>query len=424
MASGRSGGVADGAARANALEGALTNEAERLRRRIAELERINAELRARVEGYRKNALFLESVVENIPDMIFVKDAAELRFVRFNAAGEQLLGYPRGDLIGKNDYDFFPRDEADFFTQKDREVLAGGEVVDIPEEPIHTREQGTRWLHTKKIPICDHDGRRVYLLGISEDITEKKRAAEILARRSEDLARSNAELEQFAYVASHDLQEPLRRIRAFGDLLLTEIEQGLDEDGRDWLRRMVGAAERMQVLVSSLLELARVRSQGAPFVAVDLTASARDAVADLEVLLAESGGSVDIRPLPTVEADPTQMRLLFQNLVGNALKFGRPGVPPRVTVRAREGAGDPAEQATFVVEDNGVGFAPEDAERIFLPYHRLDRSERVVGVGMGLAICARIVARHSGRIKATGAPGEGATFTIRLPRQQRREDGAP
>jgi PAS domain S-box-containing protein len=415
--------VADRAPRANAQDEIVTAEVERLRRRVTDLERSNTELRARLDGYRRSALFLESVVENIPDMIFVKDAAELRFVRFNRAGEQLLGYARGDLIGKNDHDLFPPDEAEFFIRKDREVLAAGEVVDIPEEPIHTRGQGTRWLHTKKIPIRDHDGNSLYLLGISEDISERKRAAELLARRTADLARSNAELEQFAYVASHDLQEPLRRIRAFGDLLLTEVEEGLDETGRDWLRRMVAAAERMQVLVSSLLALARVRSHGAPFEPVDLAAAAREAVADLEVLLAESGGAVDVAPLPTVEADPTQVRLLFQNLIGNALKFRRPAVPPRVRVHVRARAGAGPGQVTIVVADNGIGFASEDAERIFLPYQRLERAERFGGVGMGLAICARIVDRHRGRIVATGRPGEGATFAITLPRRQPK-DGEP
>lgn len=124
-------------------------------------------------------MFLNSVVENIPDMIFVKEAGDLRFVRFNKAGEELLGFSRKDLIGKNDYDFFPKDEADFFTRKDREVLAGGKLFDIPEEPIHTRHKGTRYLHTKKIPVLGRDGTPRYLLGISEDITEKKRVLEEL-----------------------------------------------------------------------------------------------------------------------------------------------------------------------------------------------------------------------------------------------------
>ena len=133
--------------------------------------------------------FLDSIVENIPNMIFLKDAKELRFVRFNRAGEDLLGYSRDDLLGKNDYDFFPKEQADFFTEKDREVLRGKEVVDIPEEPIQTRNKGERILHTKKVPILDANGEPEYLLGISEDITERKKAEEILQQTLESLKKA-------------------------------------------------------------------------------------------------------------------------------------------------------------------------------------------------------------------------------------------
>jgi two-component system cell cycle sensor histidine kinase/response regulator CckA len=152
--------------------------------------------------HRDNARFLGSIVENIPDMIFVKDAAELRFIRFNRAGEQLLGYERASLLGKNDFDFFPTAQAEFFTDKDREVLRNGTLVDIPEEPVDTAHLGRRYLHTKKIPILDEGGEPLYLLGISEDITERKQAAETLAARTQELARTNAELR----IAQGELRE--------------------------------------------------------------------------------------------------------------------------------------------------------------------------------------------------------------------------
>ena len=134
--------------------------------------------------------FLDSIVENIPQMIFVKDAKELRFVRFNKAGEELIGVPRGSMYGKNDHDFFPREEADFFVQKDRAVLESRQPVDIPEEKLHTRQKGVRLLHTKKVPILDEAGRPIYLLGISEDITERKEAQEALKRERDELMRMN------------------------------------------------------------------------------------------------------------------------------------------------------------------------------------------------------------------------------------------
>ncbi|MEZ4265948.1 MAG: PAS domain-containing protein [Myxococcota bacterium] len=152
--------------------------------------------------HRDNARFLGSIVENIPNMIFVKDAAELRFMRFNRAGEELLGYDRADLLGKNDYDFFPPEQAEFFTAKDREVLANGSLVDIIDEPVDTAHQGRRYLHTKKIPILDEAGTPLYLLGISEDVTERKVAAETLAARTQELARTNAELR----IAQTELRE--------------------------------------------------------------------------------------------------------------------------------------------------------------------------------------------------------------------------
>lgn len=167
-------------------------DADALRARVRQLEEENAALRSAAERSRDRERFLDSVVENIPNMIFVKDAAELRFVRFNAAGERLLGYQRADLIGKNDRDFFPEAEAEFFLQKDRLVLEGGGVLDIPEEPIHTAA-GARVLHTKKIPIHDDDGRPLYLLGISEDITERKLAEQQLAQQTQQLKGAHAEL---------------------------------------------------------------------------------------------------------------------------------------------------------------------------------------------------------------------------------------
>jgi len=368
------------------------------------------------EDLKRRDHFLESVIENVPDMIFVKDARDLRFVRLNRAGEELLGLRCEDLIGKNDHDLFPKEEADFFTANDRQVLESGTLRDIPSEPIHTRERGVRWLHTKKIPISDDSGQQLYLLGISEDITARKlaeeanlRAEDELLERAAELARSNEELEQFAYVASHDLQEPLRKIQAFGNLLATSCGAALGPEGNDYLERILGAASRMRTLIQDLLVLSRVTSQAGPFVPIDLNEIARGTLADLEVQIAETRAEILVDELPHLRADPVQMRQLFQNLIGNALKFHRDGEPPWIMVSAMT-EGDLIE---LVFEDRGIGFEQKYADRVFKPFQRLHARERYPGTGIGLAICRKIVERHGGGIQVTSEPGHGTTFLITL-----------
>ena len=395
------------------------------------LARANAALSAEIEvrkqveeELRRRDRFLESIIENVPDMIFLKDARELRFVRFNRAGEELLGFAREDLLGKNDHDLFPSEEASAFIEKDREVLRSGARRDVPAEPIHTRKSGLRWLHTKKIPIRGEDGEPAYLLGISEDITDRRnaeeatrRAEEELRRSAEDLARSNEELEQFAYVASHDLQEPLRKIQAFADLLLTTSGAALGAEGKDYLQRILGAASRMRTLVQDLLTLSRITSKARPFVPVDLAVVAREALADLEVPITETRAQIDVGDLPVVAADPVQMRQLFLNLVGNALKFRAEGQSPRIAVSCSVSR----DRLEIAFADDGIGFDDKYVDRIFKPFQRLNPSGRYPGTGIGLAICRKIVERHGGVLRAKSAPGEGATFTASLPLSQSRAD---
>lgn len=370
--------------------------------------------RSAAAAVREHERFVESIIEHLPSMLFVKDARELRFVRFNRAGEELLGYDRADLLGRNDYDFFPASEADFFTAKDREVLRSGQRLDIPEEPIHTRARGVRWLHTQKIPLYDAEGRPTFLLGISQDITETREAREQLARQAAELARSNAELEQFAYVASHDLQEPLRKIQAFGDRLVSIAGDRLPPEGLDHLRRMQRAAARMQLLVDDLLGLSRVSSRPLRREPVPLDDALGEALANLDGRMRETGARIEAGPLPTVLGDPVQLVQLFQNLVGNAVKYRRPGTPPVVRVRCRAVGDRSLPRWRVEVEDEGIGFEPRYADQIFQPFARLHGREAYEGTGLGLTICRRIVERHGGTIVAEGRPGAGATFVVELP----------
>ncbi|MFQ5570318.1 MAG: PAS domain S-box protein, partial [Rhodothermales bacterium] len=683
------------------------------------------------EALRKSERFLYSIVGNLPSMVFVKEAKDLRFVSLNRACEELIGYTEEELVGRNDYDFFPKEEADFFTGKDREVLAGGTMVDIPEEPIHTRHQGTRLLHTKKIPILDEEGNPEYLLGISEDITERKLAEqalqaseerykqlveyandiiykanlkgcftyanpvalrlmgyseedivgthflrlvredyrqdalaiyrrqledriastyyefpgitvtgkelwlgqkvqlvvheeevvgfqavarditerkraemllsgqkrvleliaqgaplaqilEILAHTIEELSddllfasiwlldedgkhlrhgaapslpesytqavdglavgpragscgtaafrketvivsdvatdplwtdyralalphglracwstpiiattgevlgtfavyypeptepdpdhrqlvsmlkrpaaiaierhrseqqlkalneslerrvaertveleranvalhQRNRELQDFAYVASHDLQEPLRKIRAFADLMSTDYEAIVGENGLYYLDRMQDAALRMSVLINDLLAISRVSTRGQAFSIIDLNLVLAGVLSDLEYRIREVDGEVVIGGLPSLEADPTQMRQLFQNLIGNAIKFHQAGTSPMVSVTGEvvhsdelsPGSSQPV--CRIQVQDNGIGFDEKYLDRIFSPFQRLHGRSEYPGTGVGLAICRRIVERHQGTITASSTSGQGASFIVTLP----------
>ncbi len=343
-------------------------------------------------------------------------------MRLNEAGEKLVGHPRAEIIGKSDYDLFPREEADFFVQKDRSVLEGAKMIEISEEPLHTRH-GVRILHTKKVPLNGPDGKPQFLLGISEDITARKQAEQRLARMTEALQRSNKELEQFAYIASHDLQEPLRKVEGFGEMLQDHIGPQLDEEGHDYLMRMIATAQRMRDLIDGLLTYSRVTTKASPFVSVDLNEVAEEVLADLELRIRDTGGEVEVHDLPTVVADRLQMRQLLQNLVGNGLKFHRPDHPPHVTIRGETIEPAPKERPPsaehrcyrLFVEDNGIGIEPQYVDQLFVPFRRLHgRGSPYKGTGIGLAICRKIVERHDGTITIQSTPGKGTTFIVTLP----------
>jgi len=240
------------------------------------------------------------------------------------------------------------------------------------------------------------------------------------------------------VASHDLQEPLRKIRTFGDRLKTVDGAALSPAGADYLDRMQHAAARMQVLINDLLAYARVSADPPSAVSVDLAALTRAVLSDLETQVARSGGRVTVGPLPTIEGDPLRLRQLLQNLLSNALKFRRSEALPVVTIsaalrpseaaedteeaEATEGAGPDAGAAPpawlhLSVRDNGIGFEPKHAERIFEVFKRLHGRGAYEGTGIGLALCRQIAERHGGHITATGVPGQGATLRVTLPLRQ-------
>lgn len=288
-----------------------------------------------------------------------------------------------------------------------------------------------------------DSIRRNISALKFEINQRKEAQERLSehrdnlenevrKRTADLQRSNRDLEQFAYVASHDLQEPLRKIAAFGNLLVTEQEATMTEEGRDYVGRMQGAARRMQTLISDLLTYSRVTTRGKPFEPVDLSRVLDEVVSDLEFRIKDTAGHVETGDLPVIEADRTQMRQLLQNLIVNGLKFHRENVPPVVRVRlvsdeprdppTPDPGAPPVRYACIAVEDNGIGFDARYRDRVFGIFQRLHPRTFYEGSGIGLAVCRKIVDRHNGTLTVESEPGKGSCFTFCLPIVQ--DDSSP
>ena len=245
--------------------------------------------------------------------------------------------------------------------------------------------------------------------------ERRKAQEQLHAYTLELERSNQALQDFAYVASHDLQEPLRKVQAFGDRLKTRYKDKLDDRGQDYLNRMQNAAVRMQTLINDLLAYSRVTTKAQPFTSVDLNYIVKGVMSDLEVRIEQLGATIHVSELPTIDADQTQMRQLLQNIIGNALKFHRPGVPPIVNVSSQILSS--SQVCKIDVSDNGIGLEEKYQERIFQVFQRLHGRSIYEGTGVGLAICRKIVERHGGTIKVSSIVGDGTTFTIILPLKQ-------
>jgi PAS domain S-box-containing protein len=348
------------------------------------------------------------ILDTMADALFVIDAdARIRVV--NGAVRHLLGFSDSDLLGRS---------IDTLELSAGDATISKTLTDLARRgPIRDQERSLRQKHSDApvavsisiSPVADGDVQQGAVV-IARDIRERKTAEEELHSAMRRLELSNRELEDFAYVASHDLQEPLRKIQAFGDRLHAKYTAELPDQAKDYIARMQSAAKRMQVLINDLLAFSRVTTKAQPFVPVDLDRIAREVAHDLEIRTHEAEAHVEIGGLPSIDADPLQMRQLLQNLISNALKFHREGVPPVVTVTGTV-AGD---RAQLVVADNGIGFEEKYAERIFTMFERLHGRGTYEGTGIGLSICRKIVERHGGEIVARSTPGAGSTFTVTLP----------
>lgn len=272
----------------------------------------------------------------------------------------------------------------------------------------------RWIYSHGQPRFAESGDFLGMVGSSLDITDQKKSEADLQKFAMELARSNRDLEEFAFVASHDLQEPLRKVHSFGEQLKSRFGRLLGEEGSDYIDRMQKATERMQRMIAELLDYSRVTTKDQSFRSTDLNTVAQEVLSDLESRIAHCQGRVELGDLPTIDADPLQMHQLLQNLIGNALKFHPAGTAPVVKVGVKSSTSNRIE---IFVEDNGIGFDINNLERIFQPFQRLHGRGEYDGNGMGLAICRKIVESHGGSITAESSPGKGATFLVTLPVQQ-------
>jgi len=250
--------------------------------------------------------------------------------------------------------------------------------------------------------------------LHQEIDVRRRAEESLRDYSAELARSNTDLQQFAYVASHDLQEPLRAVSSFSQLLARRYQGKLDSDADDFITFIVEGATRMQTLINDLLAFSRIGTRGKPFALVECENVLQAAKENLDVAIAESGATITHDPLPALVADATQLTQLFQNLLGNAIKFRRPGEAPRIHVSSKRQDGG----WRLSVQDNGLGIDPQYFDRIFIIFQRLHGRDKYAGTGIGLAICKKIVERHGGRIWVESERGEGSTFYFVIPDERR------
>jgi PAS domain S-box-containing protein len=351
---------------------------------------------------------LSAFIEHCPDRFYVKDA-ESRFVfasRSVAAGFGLAD--PSELVGKSDFDFFAAEYAETSFADEQRIMGTREPVLGFEERMIWPDGSVTWDSTTQAPLYDEHGNVVGLFGISRDITDRKLAEERLARQADELARSNAELEHFAYIASHDLQEPLRMVASYTELLARRYRGKLGEDADEFIGYAVDGVNRMRGLINDLLTYSRAGSQPA-HEPVDCNAILDHALKNLQAAIADSGAIVAHDTLPTVLGDAGQLAQVFQNLIGNAIKFCGERSPQITVGAARDG-----DEWLFRIADNGIGIDAEYATRIFLLFQRLHGRDAYPGSGIGLAVCKKIVERNGGRIWFESTPGEGTTFFFSLP----------
>jgi two-component system, LuxR family, sensor kinase FixL len=362
---------------------------------------------------------INSIIQAAVDGIITIDSHGI-IEMVNPSAAKLFGYVEEELLGKSINMLMPEPDQSRHDgyMHNYERTGKKRIIGIGREVSGLKKDGTIFPFFLSISEVQLEGRRLYT-GFVHDITNQKLTEERLRRYAAELERSNAELQDFAYVSSHDLQEPLRKIQAFGDRLKTKEQAHLSDQGKDYVDRMLNAAVRMQNLINDLLAFSRVTTKSKSFEKVNLDTILSEVLSDLEITIEQTGTVIERSTLPSIEAEPTQMRQLFQNLISNAIKFRKEGVTPVVKIyheqlqRTAHLLGTPGDlQIAIYIEDNGIGFDEKYLDRIFNIFQRLE-GQKYEGSGIGLAICRKIAIRHGGDITAESKPGQGTRFIITL-----------
>jgi len=348
-----------------------------------------------------------AILDETPDAISVKDH-ERRFAFVNSTLTQLLGRSAAEIVGHTLEDFLPESIAAPIREDDKICIDSGTARVTEEYWISVRE-GPRTLLSGKAPVRDLEGNTVGVVSVSKDITSRKNQEEELERLVTELSRSNEDLEQFSYVVAHDLQAPLRTIHTHTELLAQQYKEKLDETASRFIFMILRAARGMEDLIQALLRYAQAGQGSITKEPVAMNAVVAEALANLESHIAEKAAVIANSPLPAVSGDPALLLELFQNLIGNALKYSTPDVPPRIEISCGRISNEVYE---FAVRDNGIGISLANFGLIFAPLKRL-HGQDVPGTGIGLAVCKRIVERHGGRIWIESQPGAGSTFHFTL-----------
>ena len=409
----------------NQLRDAAERELERrVAQRTAELGEANHALQEQI-AERSNIAWalqasnerLDLVMKGTNDGIWDWDIVRGE-VYFSPRWKEMLGFTDDEMPGafkEWEIRIHPDDRSRALSTLN-DCLAGRSPAFELEHRLRHKDGSYRWILSRGRVVRDAAGAPLRMAGSSTDLTERRAAEQELRRTAEELRRSNEELEQFAYIASHDLQEPLRMVASYTQLLERRYSAQLDDAAREFIGYAVDGARRMQEFITGLLRYSRVGTEPRVLEEVHLGEVYETAICNLRVAIEESNAKVDAGALPVVRGDPRQLTQLFQNLMGNALKFRKPGQPPEIHVCAdREG-----ELWRISVRDNGIGLDPKFSERVFTIFQRLHTRDEYEGTGLGLAICKKIVERHGGRIWVESQEREGATFFFTLPSLERQQ----
>jgi PAS domain S-box-containing protein len=376
---------------------------ENLIKNISDRKQAETQLRQQEE-------FLQSIYDGTEQAIFVIDITpdkEFRYAGFNPVSEKYAGVTNSQIQGKTAVEAFGEDVGTILQQNYQLCLQAGKSINYEEQLKF--DTHTIWTLTTLSPLQDEHGRIYRIIGTATDISDRKHKEIELQDQKQDLARSNAELQQFAYIASHDLQEPLRMITSYLELLERRYKGQLDEKADKFIAYAVDGATRMQTLINDLLTYSRVGSRGQDLELVDCEKILQNVLTNLQMAIKQSNAIITRTPLPHISADPSQLTQLFQNLISNSIKF-RGEDPPRIHLEAQDIDG----KWLFSLQDNGIGMEAQYLDRIFIIFQRLHSKTEYPGTGIGLAVCKKIVERHSGNLWVESQPGQGSIFYFTIP----------